>query len=64
VIVDDKLRILDAMARVRGGRLNTVFAQKGHHAMDSQNLSAYPRSDIQAARIGAFANYSLGDLAR
>jgi FMN phosphatase YigB (HAD superfamily) len=64
VMIDDKLRILDAMKRTWGDRLTTVFPQQGHYATDPQILARYPHGDIQLARIGDLVNYSVADLVK
>jgi FMN phosphatase YigB (HAD superfamily) len=53
VLVDDKLRILDAVKRVWGDRVTTVFPRQGHYAHDPHILSTYPPADISVPRIGA-----------
>ena len=59
VMVDDKLRILAAMAKVWHNRLTTVFPRQGHYALDPGNISAYPPAHITVQRIGDLANYDL-----
>ncbi len=51
VLVDDKLRILDAVKKVWGPRLTTVFPRQGHYAHDPKALAAYPPADITVERI-------------
>ncbi len=51
VMVDDKLRILDAMKRVWGERLTTVFPRQGHYAHDPEILAQYPPADIAVDAI-------------
>jgi len=58
VIVDDKLRILDAMKKVWGSRVTTVFPRQGHYAHDPKILAAYPPADISIDHIGDFSKYS------
>jgi FMN phosphatase YigB (HAD superfamily) len=53
VLVDDKLRILDAVKRVWADRVTTVFPQQGHYALDPETLATYPPADITVPRIGA-----------
>jgi FMN phosphatase YigB (HAD superfamily) len=55
VMVDDKLRILDAIKRVWKDRVTTVFVEQGHYAKDPENLSRYSHGDIQVSRIGELA---------
>jgi FMN phosphatase YigB (HAD superfamily) len=52
VMMDDKLRLLDAMKKIWGSRLTTVFVRQGHYALDAANLSAYPQADLTIERIG------------
>ena len=51
VMVDDKLRILDAMKRVWGDRLTTVFVRQGHYARDPASVASYAPADISIDRI-------------
>ncbi len=52
VMVDDKQRVLDAMKRVMGARLTTVFVRQGHYAQDPDNVGRYPAPDVTVDRIG------------
>jgi FMN phosphatase YigB (HAD superfamily) len=52
VIVDDKLRVLDAVKRVWGDRVTTVFPRQGHYAHDPAIMAQYPAADITIERIG------------
>jgi FMN phosphatase YigB (HAD superfamily) len=52
VMVDDKLRILDAMRRIWGSRLTTVFPRQGHYALDPETVRRYPAADVSLERIG------------
>src|SRR5262249_21676523 len=52
VMIDDKLRILDALKRTWGTRVTTVFPRQGHYAWDPEALSRYSHGDIQLERIG------------
>jgi FMN phosphatase YigB (HAD superfamily) len=63
VMVDDKLRLLDAMKRVWGARLTTIFVRQGHYALDLATLSAYPAADRTIERIGDLATLDLTHLA-
>jgi FMN phosphatase YigB (HAD superfamily) len=62
VMVDDKLRILDAMKKVWGSRLTTVFVRQGHYALDLAVLSAYPEADLTLERIGDLAGLNVANL--
>ncbi len=59
IMVDDKLRILAAMKRIRGDRLTTVFPRQGHYALDSKAIAGYPPADLTIESIGDLANYDL-----
>jgi FMN phosphatase YigB (HAD superfamily) len=59
VMVDDKLRILTAMKKIRGERLTTVWPRHGHYALDANTLAAYPPADLSVERIGDLVNYDL-----
>ncbi len=52
VMVDDKLRILDAMKSVWGARLTTVFVRQGHYALDEKANAKYQPADISLERVG------------
>jgi len=52
VLIDDKLRILDAVKKIWGQKVTTVFPKQGHYAFDPQALADYPPADIELARIG------------
>jgi hypothetical protein len=55
VIVDDKLRILDAIKRQWQRRVTTVFVQQGHYATDADALTAYSPADLTLDRINKLA---------
>lgn len=57
VMVDDKLRILDAMKKIWGPRVTTVFVRQGHYALDPQQIAAYPAADLAVERISEIADY-------
>ena len=52
VMVEDKLRVLDAMKRRWGDRLTTVFVRQGHYANDPDARREYPAAQIELAGIG------------
>jgi hypothetical protein len=54
VLIDDKVRILDAVKKVWGNRVTTVFPRQGHYAHDPKELAAHPPADIQIEAIGDF----------
>jgi hypothetical protein len=51
VLIDDKLRILDAVKRVWRDRVTTVFPRQGHYALDPRELAAHPPADLTIERI-------------
>jgi hypothetical protein len=62
VLVDDKLRILNAVKQVWGHRLTTVFPRQGHYAHDLQILATYPHADIETACIADLLEFNLTTL--
>lgn len=62
VLVDDKLRILDAVKRIWGSRVTTVFVRQGHYAHDPKVLAQHPPADIALGRIGELLDYDLPSL--
>jgi FMN phosphatase YigB (HAD superfamily) len=52
VMIDDKLRILQAIKKVWKSRVTTVFPKQGHYAHDPKIMSSYPPADIKINRIG------------
>jgi FMN phosphatase YigB (HAD superfamily) len=59
VLVDDKLRILNAFKNIWGPRLTTVFPRQGHYARDPKLLSEYPPADIIVNSIDELLHYDL-----
>lgn len=59
VLVDDKLRILDAVKRVWRERVTTVFPRQGQYAQDAKVVSAMPPADVGIDRIGDLLDYDL-----
>ena len=57
VMIDDKLRILDAMKKIWGKRVTTVFPKQGHYATDPEILAQYPHGDIQIDRIADLVHH-------
>jgi FMN phosphatase YigB (HAD superfamily) len=52
VLVDDKLRILDAVKKIWGDRVTTIFPKQGHYALDTATLAEFQPADIAIDRIG------------
>jgi len=62
VVVDDKLRILQAVKEHWRERVTTVFVRQGHYARDANAIASYCPADITLERIGELANYGYADL--
>jgi hypothetical protein len=52
VLIDDKIRILDAVKQQWGARVTTVFPRQGHYALDPKELASHPPADHTIERIG------------
>lgn len=52
VMIDDKLRILDALKQQWGQRVTTVFPRQGHYAFDPEEIRRHPPADISIDAIG------------
>ena len=59
VMIDDKLRILNAMKQVWGERVTSVFPRQGHYAHDPQILADCPPADILLDHLRDLTNYAL-----
>lgn len=59
VMIDDKPRILDAVKKVWGERVTTVFPKQGHYARDPHLLAGCQPADIQLDHIGELKAYAL-----
>jgi hypothetical protein len=64
VLIDDKLRILDAVKRAWKDRVTTVFPRQGHYATDPREVEKYPPADLTVERIGDLGERDLATLAR
>jgi FMN phosphatase YigB (HAD superfamily) len=62
VLVDDKLRILDAVKKVWADRVTTVFPRQGQYAHDPKVLAALPKPDVTIERIGDLLDLDLPSL--
>ncbi len=62
VLVDDKIRILNAVKKVWGRRVTTVFPRQGHYALDPKIQNAYPPPDVAIDRIGDLLGYEVAAL--
>jgi FMN phosphatase YigB (HAD superfamily) len=52
VMIDDKLRILEALKQQWGDRVTTVFPRQGHYAFDPEELRKRRAADIAIDAIG------------
>ncbi|MGC2108431.1 MAG: HAD family hydrolase [Candidatus Korobacteraceae bacterium] len=52
VMVDDKVRILQAIKDAWKDRVTTVFPKQGHYARDKKAIAQYRPADISVQRIG------------
>ncbi len=59
VMIDDKLRILDAVKQVWGNRVTTVFPRQGHYAFDPAILAAHPPADLTIEAIADLVKHDL-----
>jgi FMN phosphatase YigB (HAD superfamily) len=59
VLVDDKLRILDAVKKIWRERVTTVFPRQGQYAHDAKVIGALPSADVTIERIGDLLDYDL-----
>ena len=59
VLVDDKLRILDAVKQQWRERVTTVFVEQGHYAVDPEVRAAYPPADVNLGSIAELLTLSL-----
>lgn len=61
VIVEDKLRVLDALKQHWRERLTTVFVRQGHYAHDPDEIAKYPPAEISLESIGELIRCSADD---
>jgi hypothetical protein len=59
VLIDDKVRILDAVKKAWGARVTTVFPRQGHYAADAKETAKYPTPDVTVDRIDQLLEYDL-----
>ena len=62
MMIDDKLRILDAIHRQWQERVTTVFPRQGHYAHDAAALAGFAAADLTVERIGELLNYGAREL--
>jgi FMN phosphatase YigB (HAD superfamily) len=59
VLVDDKPRILDAVKKIWGDRVTTVFPRQGQYAHDLKAIAGCLPPDLTVERIGDLLDYDL-----
>ncbi len=62
VLIDDKVRILDAVKKAWGARVTTVFPRQGHYATDANEVAKYMAPDVTVDRIDELRDYDLARL--
>ena len=62
VLIDDKVRILDAVKKTWGKNVTTVFPRQGHYAADTKEVAKYMPPDVTVDRIDELLNYDLAKL--
>ena len=62
VMVDDKLRILNAMKAIWQERLTTVFPRQGHYALDPVETTMQPAADFTIDHIGELVGLDFSPL--
>lgn len=63
VLIDDKLKVLDAVKRSWDARVTTVFPRQGHYANDPKNLANLMPADIEIARIADLMEHDFSNAA-
>jgi FMN phosphatase YigB (HAD superfamily) len=62
VLIDDKVRILDAVTKTWGANVTTVFPKQGHYAADVKEVAKYMTPDVTVDRIDQLRDYDLARL--
>jgi len=62
VLIDDKVRILDAVKKTWGAKVTTVFPKQGHYASDAAEVAKYMTPDVTVDRIDQLRDYDLSRL--
>lgn len=62
VLIDDKVRILDAVKKTWGKNVTTVFPRQGHYAADTKEVAKYMPPDVTVDRIDQLLEYDLTKL--
>jgi len=61
VLIDDKLRILDAVKKAWGDQVTTVCPCQGNFANDPQIVAAFPAADLTIEHIGDLLEHGFVD---
>jgi FMN phosphatase YigB (HAD superfamily) len=61
VLIDDKLRILDAVRKAWGDQVTTVCPRQGNFANDPQIVAAFPAADLTIEHIGDLLEHGFAD---
>lgn len=56
IVIDDKLRILEAIKTGWQSRVTTVFVRQGHYARDEREVAKYAAADFTVDRISDLLN--------
>jgi beta-phosphoglucomutase-like phosphatase (HAD superfamily) len=51
ILVDDKLKLLNAVKGIWGNRVTTIFVKQGHYANDPNVLASEPAADVSVDRV-------------
>lgn len=51
ILVDDKLKLLNAVKGIWGNRVTTIFVKQGHYANDPKVLASEPAADVSIDRV-------------
>ena len=62
VMIDDKLRILDALRTQWQDRVTTVFPRQGHYAHDTAAIAGFAPADVTIECIAELLDYDARDL--
>jgi len=64
VLIDDKLRILDAVKSHWSERVTTVFPRQGHYAHDPEIPAKYRPADVAVEAVGELVTLARETLVR
>jgi FMN phosphatase YigB (HAD superfamily) len=62
VLIDDKVRILDAVKKTWGAQVTTVFPRQGHYAADEKEVARYMTPDVTVDRLDQLREFDLARL--